>query len=67
MASTEKITSGCDTQKVESVATWRCTGYAKTGWCNYLITDTEMQAHKFDLGCPRCKKPFADFELEKDS
>jgi len=34
-----------------------------------LVIDTEMQAHKFELGCPRCKTPFADFVpvIEKDT
>lgn len=48
----------------ERVVMWRCVGMTQGHWCNYLMTDTEMQAHRFDLGCPRCKTPFADFVLD---
>ena len=47
----------------ERVVMWRCNGAINGQWCDYRMTDTEMQAHRFDLGCPRCKQSFADFSL----
>jgi len=54
-------TNGVETNPVERIVMWKCVGMHQGEWCKYLMTNTEMQAHKFDLGCPRCKTPFADF------
>jgi len=48
---------------VERVVMWRCNGTINGKRCDYRMTDIEMQAHMFDLGCPRCKSSFADFSL----
>ena len=59
-------TKNVDTNQVERIVMWRCVGVHNREWCDYLMTNIEMQAHKFDLGCPRCKLPFAYF-IETDN
>jgi len=41
---------------VDRLVMWRCNGAIRGKWCDYRMTDTEMQAHKFDLGCPMIRK-----------
>ena len=57
---TEQIRVAADCPN-ERIVMWRCNGTIDGRWCDYRMTDTEMQAHRFDLGCPRCKQSFADF------
>lgn len=42
-------------KKKDSLEAWECPE------CNYIITDVEYQALRFDYGCPRCKNPFRHF------
>jgi hypothetical protein len=30
-------------------------------YCNWLMSETEYNAHRFDLGCPRCHTSFIEF------
>ena len=48
---------------------WRCSGYdtALNQWCGYIMTNLEMQSHKFDLGCPRCGSSFGDFKVIEEN
>lgn len=47
----------------EGVAMWRCHGYK----CAFIMTDIEMQSHRYDVGCPKCGcsfKFFSDLNLK---
>lgn len=43
--------------KIMEFDTWRCPNPN----CKYIITDTEMQAFRYDVGCPKCKTPLKKF------
>ena len=47
-----------ETEYCKSFDTWKCPT------CGYIITDTEMQAFKFDYGCQRCGLSFSNFILQ---
>lgn len=36
---------------------WKCQN------CGYLVIDIQMQAFKYDYGCPRCEASFSEFTL----